>query len=197
MENEKDVTKEELEAEHASLAEIKEDEIRESVISEYGFDETVDGKRIDKLVSKEVDSRKKLSKAIEQKIKYRTLATENKPTPSPVKTDDDKGGLSEKDRFALFRADVHYDDFEDVLDYAKLKKVSVAEAVNSSFIKSHLADQSEKRKSAEVANTGTTRKAPVKITDELLLEKASKGEVPEKGSEEAERLFYLRRGVKK
>ncbi len=80
-------TAEELAAEQADLvtAQEKEEEVRAKVITEYGFDEVDDLERINKVVAKEMDSRKKLFAAIGQKIKYRTdLETEKKKvTPPP------------------------------------------------------------------------------------------------------------------
>ena len=70
------VSPEEAKLEQDALAEAKVEEIRASVITEFGFDEETDKDRIDKLVNKEIDNRKKLSSAIGQKIKYRTEAQE-------------------------------------------------------------------------------------------------------------------------
>ena len=84
-------TPEELAAEAAALGEVKEDEVRKNVISEFGFDEVDDAERIDKLVAKEVSSRKELSVAIGQKIKYRdSLAHEKKDPPPPPPKEDKK-----------------------------------------------------------------------------------------------------------
>lgn len=78
-------TAEELAAEQVAVQEVKEDEVRTKVIADYGFDEVDDAERIDKLVTKEVESRKALSSAIGQKIKHRTEADElrKKVTPPP------------------------------------------------------------------------------------------------------------------
>lgn len=70
------VSPEEAKLEQDALVEAKVEEIRASVITEFGFDEEADKDRIDKLVNKEIDNRKKLSSAIGQKIKYRTEAQE-------------------------------------------------------------------------------------------------------------------------
>lgn len=70
------LTPEELAAEQAAMVEVKEDEVRANIITEYGFDEVDDSERIDKLVAKEVKNRQDLSHAIGQKIKHRT-AKEN------------------------------------------------------------------------------------------------------------------------
>ena len=83
MDETKNVSPEELAAEQEALQENKEDEIRASIITEYGFDEVDDVDRIEKLVAKEMEHSKKLSSAIGQKIKWRTEATKPKETTPP------------------------------------------------------------------------------------------------------------------
>jgi len=68
---------EEMEAEQGHLEEVKEDEVRAEIISEYGFDEEDDKEKIDKAVSREMGHKKTLSTTIGQKIKYRDQV--NKP----------------------------------------------------------------------------------------------------------------------
>lgn len=81
-------TAEELAAEQTASQAPKEDEVRANIIAEYGFDETTDAERIEKLTKKELDSHSKLSAAIGQKIKYREAAKAAKPAevvvPKPV-----------------------------------------------------------------------------------------------------------------
>lgn len=91
MDNENKPTAEELEQEKTDLAtaQEKEEEVRAKVITEFGFDEVDDLDRINKLVAKEMDSRKKLSSAIGQKIKHRDAAEElRKKVPPPPKKDE-------------------------------------------------------------------------------------------------------------
>lgn len=115
-------------------------------------------------------------------------------TTQPV---EDKSELTEKDRIALIRTNVHEDDLDEVLEYSHLKKISVTEALKSSVVKAILAEKEEFRKTAEATSTQKSKPVNQKITDEAILEKASKGDIPEKGSEEAERLFWAKRGGKK
>lgn len=121
-------------------------------------------------------------------------------TKAPVKQEaksDESENLSPKDLYALSQANVHLDDFDDVVEYAKFKKISIADALKSDVIKATLANKSEYRKTAEVTNTGNARKSVSKVSDEALAENLKKGQVPKKGSEEAERLFWARRGGKR
>lgn len=185
---------EELALETEATQEVKEDEIRQSVITDYSFDETTDGERIDKLVAKEVENRKKLSQAIGQKRKYREEAEKAKNNP-PQKDSKQEKGLSVKDLHAL--KDVHEDDVDDVLEYAELKKISISDAKKSTIVQTILADKVEKRKTAEATPTGATRPVSKKLDGNTLNKNLKeKGEIPEPGSAEAEALYRARRGLK-
>src|SRR5665213_4150568 len=87
-----DQTPEEIAAElAASQVVIKEEDVRTKIVEELGFDPEIDKERIDKLVAKEMDSKKKLSDAIGQKIKHRTEAEELRaklPPPPPEKKEE-------------------------------------------------------------------------------------------------------------
>jgi hypothetical protein len=92
---------------------------------------------------------------------------------------------------------IEEEDIDEVMDVAKLRKVSFAEAMKLDLTKTILSNKQEFRKTASIANTGSGKKSSAKISDEALLEKVAKGEIPAKGSEEAERLFWLKRGGKR
>jgi len=93
--------------------------------------------------------------------------------------------------------DIPEEDFEEVLDMAKFKKISIAEALKLSSVKAILAEKAEFRTTAEMSNTGNARRGASKVSDDVLLKKLSDGEIPEAGSEEAERVFWARRGGKR
>lgn len=83
-----EVSPEEAKAEQEALAEAKTEEVRAGIITEYGFDEDTDKETIDKLVEKDLASRKVLSSAIGQKIKYRDQVNESaEPTPEEVEAE--------------------------------------------------------------------------------------------------------------
>lgn len=133
-------------------------------------------------------------KAINKRINERN----NKPDVKVVsKSTDTSVNLSTKDIYALNQANVHIDDIDEVVEYAKFKKISVLEALQSDVIKTTLANKLEFRKTSEVTNTGAARKGATKKSDDVLLSNLSKGEIPEKGSEDAERIFWARRGGKR
>ena len=92
---------------------------------------------------------------------------------------------------------IHEDDIEEVLDLAKFKRLLLAETLKLGATKAILAEKVEFRKTAEVSNTGNARRSVSKVSDETLLANLAKGEVPQPGSEEAERLFWAKRGGKR
>lgn len=139
--------------------------------------------------------KKKAATAEAQKDHWRKKAQGT--TESKKDTDADKDGLSSLDILALSRSNVHDEDIEDVVEYAKFKKISVADALKSNTIKAVIAEKAEFRKTAEVTTTGAAKKTQSKVSEQALAENLSKGVVPEKGSEEAERLFWARRGGKR
>lgn len=139
----------------------------------------------------------KLTKAeeIAENQKKRAEKAEAEAKKNGKKPDDDST-LSQKDLLTLSRADIHDDDVDEVLEYSRFKKISVADALKSSVIKTMLAEHTEERKTADATDPGKSRRVTTKQDDSALMKDLSKGNVPEPGSEEAERLFWARRGGK-
>lgn len=102
---------------------------------------------------------------------------------------------STRDLVALMEAKVPADDIADVEEFAKFKNISIAEALKSSTVKSILAEKAEKRNTANATNTGAARRSPAKVSDEVLLDKARKGELPE-SDEDINRLVRQKIGLK-
>jgi hypothetical protein len=88
-------------------------------------------------------------------------------------------GLSQLDTVAIIRNNVHEDDVPTVADYAKLKGISIAEALKTTVIKTVLSENNEKRTSASASNTGSARRGAMKLTDEELIERAERGQMPD------------------
>lgn len=103
--------------------------------------------------------------------------------------------LTIKDQMALFNAKVNEDDIEEVLDYAKYRNISVAEALKSTVIKATLAEKEEFRNSAKASIAGNQRRGVAKITEETILNNAQKGNLPE-SDEDIQKLFLARKGIK-
>lgn len=112
----------------------------------------------------------------------------------------DEASMSTKDFYALNKANVPEEDVDDVLEYAKFKGISVQEALNSSVVKATLAEKSETRRTAQATNTRQTRSQNTKTDGASIIAnvKSGKGEdaIPSAGTEDAEALFWARRGRK-
>jgi hypothetical protein len=134
------------------------------------------------------EDQKKRAEIAESKLnKSKTTSTQ-----APVAKNDN---LSTVDTIALMKADVDTEDISTVIEYANFKKISVADALKSAGLKAELAEKAEKRNVAQATNIGTTRRANSTMSDDVLLNKASKGELPD--SEDAiKRLNNLRWGIK-
>lgn len=153
-------TAEELEAEKGHLADVKEDEIRDAVIKEYGFDpEDEDDKaRIDKAVQRELGYKKTISTAIGQKVKYRTKLSEASQVTPPADKSKDKSDVKttvseilEQERLD----DMEYpDDIKAVIkSVAGINKISVKKAVADPYVQSRIA-QWKKDTGADEAAAG-------------------------------------------
>ena len=125
--------------------------------------------------------------AKELKIKLSKTSVE---TPKKVSSE-----LSTKDIYALMEAKVPEQDIDKVQEIAKLKGISVSEAIKLPLTKQILSDEAEQRQTASASNVGSSRRSSTKISDEVLLEKAQKGEMPENETD-FERLFNARKGIK-
>lgn len=122
------------------------------------------------------DLKAKAAKADELEAKNKQLyerakKAETKPAPAQ------EAGLSTKDVVYLAKADIHNDDVDEVLDYAKLKGISVSKA--HEFLKPILDVRSEQRTSASAANVSNVRRGPSKVTDDVLISKAAQGQLPD------------------
>jgi hypothetical protein len=116
----------------------------------------------------------------------------NKPTTTAKKDDDNN--LSSVDTIAIIKANVHEDDIEEVIKASKLLGKSISETLKDATFKTILNTREEERKTAEAANTNTAKPGTKQVSGDELKQNLSKGQVPEKGSKEAEDLFWARRG---
>lgn len=140
--------------------------------------------------SSEIEALSKKVRELEaQKKHWKEKATKK----AEVKTEE---GLSQSDIITLAKSDVHEDDISEVLEYAKLKNVSVKDALKSSVVKAIIRDNKESRKTAEVTNTGTTRKASPKTDPDALIQMARKGELPDDPAD-IQKMFLRMKGIDK
>jgi hypothetical protein len=117
-----------------------------------------------------------------QRIRAEKAEKELKKREKPeTKSDSD---LSQKDLISLIKADVtEDDDIQEAIDYAKLKKVSVSEALKSNVLRSILDNNKEERATARATSVGNRRKGASYPSDESLLSKASSGDLPNSDAE--------------
>ncbi|MCR4307125.1 MAG: hypothetical protein NUV80_01035 [Candidatus Berkelbacteria bacterium] len=161
-------TAEDLKEEAEATKDKTEQEIRDSVIAEYGLDETVDSDLVSKLTEKELAHRKQLSKTIGQKIKAREALKNFKPkeTPAepakpaspaePVDVDTRVNEiLNERDLRSL---EVSDELKQEIRTYAKAKDISYLEASKSSYI-TFMKEQEEKKAKIEKASISPKQKA--------------------------------------
>jgi hypothetical protein len=134
----------------------------------------------------------KVQKAYEsQKVRAEKAEAENKQfkklveTAKPKEKETPKNTISLKDQYALLEAKVPIDDLEEVLDYASHKGLSVADALKTSVVKAILSERAEERQTAQAANIGPVMRSSSKASDETLLDKFEKGELPEEDIERA------------
>lgn len=82
--------------------------------------------------------------------------------------------LSEKDVYALVKADVAEEDIDEVKAYAGYRKISVADALKDATLKSILSVKAEERRTAAATNTRSAR-GTAKVNGETLIDQARQG----------------------
>lgn len=147
---------------------------------------------------------------VDWEAKYKELEDKNKKLYARLKDEERKAppkkeekvpsqqetALSFKDSYALVKADVAEEDIDDVVDYARLKGVSVADALKSSVIRTILDEKKEQRATAQATSTKSASRGSAKLSDETLVSNAEKGIMPD-NDEDMARLVRLRYTKKK
>lgn len=127
-------------------------------------------------------ARMKKAEAEAKELKAKLKAQEAKPKPSQK-----QDGITAMDAMVLMGAKVTVqEDIQEVVDYANYKNISVAEALQTSAIKSILAERAEQRTTAEATNTGSARRGTSLPSPETILANAEKGKLPENPEDLAE-----------
>lgn len=120
---------------------------------------------------------------------------ESKPDEKPKPTTVNSPELSQLDLITLARTNIEDEDIQEVVEYARFKKISVSEALKAPVIKSMLAEKAEQRKVAEGTSTGPARRGSGKVSDDALISNANSGKLPE-SDEDITRLVKARLGLK-
>lgn len=120
------------------------------------------------------------------------IKTETKPKEEgDGKTTSPKDGLSSQDVITIVKNNVPEEDIDEIVEYAKFKKISLSDALKDNVVKTILADNAEKRKVADGANTDGGKRGSGRLSDEALLSNASKGVLPS-SAEDMTRLTKLK-----
>lgn len=160
------IPQEEKDLEAAASKEAKEEEVRSSVITEYGFDEVDDAEKIQKLVTERMESHKKLTTAIGQKIKYRDAAKATPPAPPKTveqpKSVVDKDELDKilderKNREALEELEYPDEIKKEIKRVADIQGTSVRKALSDPYIASRISAWQEQKEADEAAITRKNR----------------------------------------
>lgn len=124
------------------------------------------------------EAKAKKAEELAKNYKIRAEKAEQEAKKKPVETETPKNDLSLKDYKAL--SDIHDDDVDDVVEWAKFKKITIAEAKQSDHIQALLKDKSEKRQVAGATNTGSSKRVNTQNTGNEVLAKFEKtGQLPE------------------
>lgn len=104
-------------------------------------------------------------------------------------------GMSPMDLIAITKANLDEEAIREAMDYAKFKKISIAEAIKSPAVKATIQLIEENKRVSEAANTGSARRGTSKISDESLIENARKGILPDSDAD-MKRLVSIRKNYK-
>lgn len=158
-------SQEELNAEKEIVVEPSEDDLREKIAEEEGLDLESDADLLDRIVKREKAHRQKLSKAIEQKRKYReqlfsTKKPEVKPQSSTKETPDVEALVEQKFNERMEKRDLESLDLpenlqEEVKRIAKIEGISVREAAKHPYF---VFKKAEYEKEERIKNATPSRK---------------------------------------
>jgi hypothetical protein len=162
-------TPEELQVEQESLAEVKDDDLRTSVVDSLGLEDNEDNAGvIEKALEREKDYRKKLSGAIGAKIKYREQLNQytqqsSEPAENKSKTELDADAIRKQTEDTVrAQFDEEYledSNFSDTLKaemrkVAKLNDTSVRATTKDSYIQHLMEKEEQEKRTQEAAQNG-------------------------------------------
>lgn len=130
------------------------------------------------------------------KIRAEKAESKLKTTAKPeVKVSSKPSELSTLDIIAITKSNIDMDDLPSVQKFAKMEGITIQEALKSDELKAILAIKAEKRNVAQASHSGVSRRSSSTISDDTLLAKASKGELPD-SNEDIVRLIRVRKGIR-
>ena len=161
----------------------------EALKSSIADDETKLSQERDEKISK-LEQEKENQKIRAEKAER---AGKKEPDHKPEPKLDEKPTLTAKDVLFLTKEGItEEEDVDEIINFAGYRKISISEARKDKTLISILSDRAEERRIALATQTKGNR-GTTKVSDDTLLSNLSRGEIPEPGSEEAEKLFWARR----
>ena len=115
----------------------------------------------------------------EKARKETTPEVKETPKKEEGETSKQEPSLSVMDSARLQEAKIPVEDWDEVVDYARYKKVPIAEAMESGVVKATLAGRIEERKTASASNTGSGKRGTSKVSGETALANARQGKFKE------------------
>lgn len=147
-----------------------------------------------KAAEKEAEAAK--AKEIADNQKKRAEKAESKKETAP-EAPSSQSTLGTADLYALLESKVPQEDVSEVQRIAKALNKSITDTLKDPITTGILKQRAEFRKTAAAANVGASRPGAKQVSDAEIITQANNGKVPSKGSDEAERLFWARRGGKR
>lgn len=98
--------------------------------------------------------------------------------------------ISSKDAMLLAKSNIDFDDVDEVVNYARFRKIPISDALKDVTLKKIIEERKEVRQTALATQTKSPRGAS-KTSEDTLLEKAKQGAFPEK-EEDITRLAQAR-----
>ena len=139
---------------------------------------------------------KRAALAEDYKIRAENAERENKKLKKPdVHSKDSE--LTPKDVYALMNAKVAEEDIEQVADYAKFKKITVAEALKSTVVKTLLQESEETRRTANATQTRGGARGTSQVSGADVLAQAEKTGQLTDSEEDIQKLWLARQARRK
>lgn len=189
---------EELDTDDTPETPEEDEEVDEDDQEDSGSDDSEDDDDQEETPKKETKDWKQIAENYKKRAEKAERENKDKKGGSskPNPNSNQSNRLSEKDMYVLLENKVPSADFEDVVEYARFKKVSVEEALKSPVVKVMLNEKSETRRTANATQTGSQRRQSGRVSDQSLVENARKGQLPDNDAD-IERLAKARIASKK
>lgn len=111
----------------------------------------------------------------------------------PKKEVEGTGDITKTELYSLVKANVPDEDVNEVVIYARSHNISATEALKKDELKAMLKVRAEYRKTEEAANINISKRSAAKVPDDVILNEASKGNLPDDPLELARARFEAKK----